>query len=57
MSGIELASGSKIFTTRCKNLYILTTKHKVTARNKIDKIKVENPFEEIITVIDNNDYS
>ncbi|WMV25222.1 hypothetical protein MTR67_018607, partial [Solanum verrucosum] len=25
MSGIELAPGSKIFTTRCKNLYVLTT--------------------------------
>ncbi|WMV08720.1 hypothetical protein MTR67_002105, partial [Solanum verrucosum] len=25
MSGIELAPGSKIFTARCKNLYILTT--------------------------------
>ncbi|TMW84435.1 hypothetical protein EJD97_025198 [Solanum chilense] len=40
MSGIELAPGSKIFTARCKNLYILSTKHKVTARNKIDKIKI-----------------
>ncbi|WMV38240.1 hypothetical protein MTR67_031625, partial [Solanum verrucosum] len=27
MSGIELAPGSKIFTARCKNLYVLTTKH------------------------------
>ena len=54
MSGIELASGSKIFTARCKNLYVLTTKHKITARNKI---KIENPFERIVTVIDNNDYS
>ena len=53
MSGIELAPGSKIFTARCKNLYILTAKHKITARNKIDKIKIENPFEKIIT----NDYS
>ncbi|WMV09383.1 hypothetical protein MTR67_002768, partial [Solanum verrucosum] len=25
MSGIELAPGSKIFTDRCKNLYVLTT--------------------------------
>ncbi|WMV42373.1 hypothetical protein MTR67_035758, partial [Solanum verrucosum] len=25
MSGIELATGSKIFTARCKNLYVLTT--------------------------------
>ncbi|WMV49554.1 hypothetical protein MTR67_042939, partial [Solanum verrucosum] len=25
MSGIELAPGSKIFTARCKNLYVLTT--------------------------------
>ena len=57
MSGIELAPGSKIFTARCKNLYILTAKHKITATNKIDKIKIENPFEKIITVIDNNDYS
>ena len=57
MSGIELAPGSKVYTARCKNLYILTTKHKITARNKIDKIKIENPFEKIITVIDNNDYS
>ena len=57
MSGIELAPGSKLFTARCKNLYILTTKHKITARNKINKIKIENPFEKIITVIDNNDYS
>ena len=24
MSGIELAPGSKVFTARCKNLYILT---------------------------------
>ena len=52
MSGIELAPGSKVFTARCKNLYILTTKHKITARSKI-----ENPFEKIITVIANNDYS
>ena len=44
MSGIELAPGSKIFTARCTNLYILTTKHKGTAKNKINKIKVENPF-------------
>ena len=57
MSGIKLAPGSKVFTARCKNLYILTTKHKITAKNKIDKIKIENPFERIITVIDNNDYS
>ena len=57
MSGIELAPGSKVFTARCKNLYILTTKNKITAKNKIDKIKIENPFERIITVIDNNDYS
>ncbi|WMV58844.1 hypothetical protein MTR67_052229, partial [Solanum verrucosum] len=35
MSGIELAPGSKIFTARCKNLYVLTTKHKRTAKNKI----------------------
>ncbi|WMV32937.1 hypothetical protein MTR67_026322, partial [Solanum verrucosum] len=35
MSGIELAPGSKIFTARCKNLYVLTTKHKITAKNKI----------------------
>ncbi|WMV54880.1 hypothetical protein MTR67_048265, partial [Solanum verrucosum] len=35
MSGIELATGSKIFTARCKNLYVLTTKHKITAKNKI----------------------
>ncbi|WMV13564.1 hypothetical protein MTR67_006949, partial [Solanum verrucosum] len=35
MSGIELALGSKIFTARCKNLYVLTTKHKITAKNKI----------------------
>ena len=45
MFGIELATDSKIFTARCKNLYILTTKHKVTAKQKIDKIKIENPFE------------
>ena len=57
MSGIELAPASKIFTARCKNLYILTTKHKITTRNKIDKIKIENPFEKGITVINNNDYS
>ena len=57
MSGIELAPGSKIFTARCKNLYVLTTKHKITAKNKINKIKIENPFEQIVTVIDNNDYS
>ncbi|WMV41726.1 hypothetical protein MTR67_035111, partial [Solanum verrucosum] len=25
MSGIELAPGSKIFTARCKNLYVLMT--------------------------------
>ncbi|WMV19376.1 hypothetical protein MTR67_039842, partial [Solanum verrucosum] len=25
MSGIELAPESKIFTARCKNLYVLTT--------------------------------
>ncbi|WMV08917.1 hypothetical protein MTR67_002302, partial [Solanum verrucosum] len=25
MSGIKLAPGSKIFTARCKNLYVLTT--------------------------------
>ena len=55
IAGIELTPGSKVFTARCKNLYILTTKHKITARNKIDKIKIENPFEKIITVIDNND--
>jgi len=54
MSGIELAPGSKIFTARCKNLYVLTTKHKITAKNKI---KIENPFERIVSVIDNNDYS
>ncbi|WMV14149.1 hypothetical protein MTR67_007534, partial [Solanum verrucosum] len=35
MSGIELTPESKIFTSRCKNLYILTTKHKITAKNKI----------------------
>ncbi|WMV32926.1 hypothetical protein MTR67_026311, partial [Solanum verrucosum] len=35
MSGIELAPGSKIFTARCKILYVLTTKHKITAKNKI----------------------
>ncbi|WMV50172.1 hypothetical protein MTR67_043557, partial [Solanum verrucosum] len=35
MSGIELAPGSKIFTARCKNLYVLTTKHQITAKNKI----------------------
>ncbi|WMV37407.1 hypothetical protein MTR67_030792, partial [Solanum verrucosum] len=35
MSGIELAPGSKIFTARCKNLYVLTTKHKITEKNKI----------------------
>lgn len=57
MSGIELAPGSKIFTAKCKNLYILTTNHKITARNKIEKIKIENPFDSIISVIDNNDYS
>jgi len=57
MSGIELAPGSKIFTARCKNLYVLTTKHKITAKNKIDKIKIEDPFERIVTVIDKNDYS
>nr|CAC88784.1 putative movement protein [Nicotiana tabacum] len=57
MSGIELAPGSKIFTARCKNLYVLTTKHKITAKNKINKIKIENPFERIVSVIDNNDYS
>nr|CAC88810.1 putative movement protein [Nicotiana tabacum] len=57
MSGIELAPGSKIFTARCKNLYVLTTKHKITTKNKINKIKIENPFERIISVIDNNDYS
>ncbi|WMV41223.1 hypothetical protein MTR67_034608 [Solanum verrucosum] len=57
MSGIELAPESKIFTTRCKNLYVLTTKHKITAKNKIDKIKIEDPFERIVTVIDKNDYS
>ncbi len=57
MAGIELAPGSKIFTARCKNLYVLTTKHKITAKNKINKIKIENPFEQIVTVIDNNDYS
>ncbi|WMV18703.1 hypothetical protein MTR67_012088 [Solanum verrucosum] len=32
MSGIELAPGSKIFTARCKKLYVLTTKHKITAK-------------------------
>jgi len=57
MSGIELAPGSKIFTAHCKNLYVLTTKHKITAKNKINKIKIKNPFEQIVTVIDNNDYS
>ena len=57
MSGIELAPGSKIFTARCKNLYVLTTKHKITAKNKINKIKIEDPFERIVTVIDKNDYS
>ncbi|WMV07323.1 hypothetical protein MTR67_000708, partial [Solanum verrucosum] len=35
MSGIELAPGSKIFTARYKNLYVLTTKHKITTKNKI----------------------
>ncbi|WMV49326.1 hypothetical protein MTR67_042711, partial [Solanum verrucosum] len=35
MSIIELAPGSKIFTARCKNLYVLTTKHKIMAKNKI----------------------
>ncbi|AAF08288.1 putative cell-to-cell movement protein [Tobacco vein clearing virus] len=57
MSGIELAPGSKVFTARCKNLYVLTTKHKIAAKNKINKIKIENPFERIVTVIDNNEYS
>ena len=37
MSGIELTPGSKVFTAWCKNLYILTTKHKITVRKK--KIK------------------
>ena len=32
MSGIELAPGSKVFTARCKNLYLLTTKHKIAAK-------------------------
>ena len=44
MSGIELAPGSKLFTARCKNLYLLTTKHKITARNKIDKIENRKSF-------------
>ncbi|WMV58662.1 hypothetical protein MTR67_052047 [Solanum verrucosum] len=34
MSGIELAPKSKIFTARCKNLYVLTTKHKITTKKK-----------------------
>ena len=57
MTGIELAPGSKIFTARCKNLYVLTTQHTVKAVNKIDKIKIDNPFDNIVTAIDNNDYS
>ena len=57
MSGIELTPGSKVFTARCKNLYVLTTKHKIMARNKIQRIKIENPFDKIVTIIDNNDYS
>ena len=57
MSGIELTPGSKIFTARCKNLYILTTQHTVKAVSKIDKIKIETPFDNIVTAIDNNDYS
>lgn len=55
MSGIELTPGSKIFTV--KIYMFLTTKHKITAKNKINKIKIENPVEKIVTVIDNNDYS
>lgn len=57
MSGITLEPGSKIFTARCKNLYIFTTKHKIQAKSKIENIKIENSFENILTVIDNNDYS
>ena len=38
MSGIELTPGSKIYTARCKNLYVLTKKHKITAK-KIKKKK------------------
>lgn len=57
MTGIELAQGSKIFTARCRNLYILTTKHTIKAVSKINKIKIENPFDNIVTAIDNSDYS
>ena len=57
ISGIELTPGSKIFTARCKNLYVLTTKHKITGKNKINKIQIDSPFEQIVKIIDNNDYS
>ena len=57
ISGIELTPGSKIFTARCKNLYVLTTKHKITEKNKINKIQIESPFEQFVKTIDNNDYS
>ena len=57
ISGIELTPGSKIFTARCKNLYVLTTKHKITGKNKINKIQIESPFEQIVKTIDYNDYT
>ena len=57
ISGIELTPGSKIFTARCKNLYVLTTKYKITGKNKINKIQIESPFEQIVKTIDYNDYT
>ena len=57
ISGIELTPGSKIFTARYKNLYVLTTKRKITGKNKINKIQIESPFEQIVKTIDYNDYT
>ena len=57
ISGITLTPGNKICTARCKNLYVLTTKHKISARSKIDRIKLDDPFEQFVKIIDTNDYS
>ena len=51
LTGITLEEGSKVMSVSCKTLWIISNKHEIYHKRKIDRISIESPFKNILKPI------
>lgn len=52
LNGIKMPPGAKVMSIRCKNAYIISTKHNIRTKKKLDSVTIERPFSDILKNLD-----